>query len=129
MTFERRKYWGWRPALWVVISGAMLVSTGCASVNGFTWDYEPASLADRMEMRGCSISVPLTPDQVIEGARLMGNPSPETHDAWTGMKAAFREGDQLRYINCSEARRAVGADFFALIRNNVVAFKFAPMVY
>jgi len=90
MTSERRVGRGWRSTLRVLIGGAIVVSTGCASVNGFTWEYEPASFSDRMEMRDCSISVPLTPDQVVEGAKLMGNPSPETHDAWAEVRVASR---------------------------------------
>ncbi|MGO4549592.1 hypothetical protein AB4059_00590 [Lysobacter sp. 2RAF19] len=112
-----------------LLLGAILASTGCASVNGFSWTYEPSSFADRMGMHGCAISVPLTSDQVIEGAKLMGNPSPETHGAWINMKAEFREGDQLRFVNCSEVKGTTGTDFYALVRNNVVILKFAPMLY
>ncbi len=109
--------------------GVILALTSCASVYGFTWNYEPSSIADRMGMHGCAISVPLTSNQVIEGSKLMGNPSPETHGGWITMSAEFREGDQLRYVNCSGVEETTGTDFYALIRNDVVILKFAPMLY
>ena len=82
-----------------------------------------------MRMHGCAITVPLTSNQVIEGSRLMGNLSPETHGGWITMSAEFREGDQLRYVNCSGVKETTGTDFYPLIRNDVVTLKFAPILY
>jgi hypothetical protein len=80
-------------------------------------------------MHGCAISVPLTSNQVLEGSRLMGNPSPETHGGWMRIRDELREGDQLRYVNCSGIEDTTGTDFYALVRNNVIVLKFAPMLY
>ncbi len=80
-------------------------------------------------MHGCEISVPLTSNQVLEGSKLMGNPSPERHGGWINMRDGFREGDQLRYVNCSVIKDTTGTDFYALIRNNVIILKFSPMLY
>jgi hypothetical protein len=129
MTFERSQGGGRRSICCALLFGSILVLTSCASVNGFTWNYEPSSVADRMGMHGCAMSVPLTLSQVIEGSKLMGNPSPETHGEWINMRAEFREGDQLRYVNCSGVKDSTGTNFYALIRNDVVILKFAPMLY
>lgn len=116
-------------APWALLVGLLPVVTSCASVNGFAWNYEIPSFADRVGMHGCAISVPLTSNQVLEGSRLMGNLSPETHGGWVNMKEEFREGDQFRYVNCSVTKGAMGTDFFVLLRNDVIVSKFTPVIY
>ena len=129
IAFERRQGGSGYFTLRALLFGSILASTSCASLGGFNWNYEPSSFADKMGMSGCAISIPLTSNQVIEGSKLMGNPSPETHGGWINMMAEFREGDQLRYVNCSGVKGTIGTVFYALIRNNVVILKFAPMLY
>jgi hypothetical protein len=109
--------------------GSIFMLVSCVSANGFNWAYEKALFSDRIGLHGCAISVPLTPDQVIEGSKLVGNPSPETHGGWVNMKGEFAEGDQIRYVNCSGVKNTSGTDFYALIRDGVIIDKFSPMLY
>lgn len=100
---------------------------GCMS-SPSGWKYERQSFAEGMGLDGCSISVPLTPSEVIENSKRSGNPDPESNDEWIAMAAEFRAGDQLRWINCLGVKGKSNA-YYALIRDGSTILKFYPMIF
>ncbi|MGO4701178.1 hypothetical protein [Dyella sp. 2RAB6] len=101
---------------------------GCASTPP-TVEMEPSSIARKLGVPSCRVSVPLSQSEVIQDAKRMGNPRPESHPEWSGMIASIRLGDQLRLVDCLRASRSARVDdlyYYALIRDDriVSAFHF-----
>lgn len=85
--------------------------------------YEPASFAETFSLHGCLLSVPLSPDEVLEASKRSGNPNPEANEEWINMAANLRDGDEIRLVNCGS-----GGAYYALIRESRIMFKFYPMI-
>lgn len=99
---------------------------GCAPVPT-TLRMEPRSIAKRLGLPNCRISVPLSQSEVIEDAKRIGNPNPEEYPDWIKMTENMRSGDQLRLVNCLEASRSKNVGdpyYYALIRNGTIISKF-----
>lgn len=58
-----------------------LVVVGCASVSSGV-KVESTSVAKRLGVSGCTVSVPLSPSEVIAEAKKDGNPEPEKNSDW-----------------------------------------------
>lgn len=92
-----------------------------------TLRMEPRSIAKRLGLPNCRISVPLSQSEVIEDAKRIGNPNPEEYPDWIKMTENMRSGDQLRLVNCLEASRSKNVGdpyYYALIRNGTIISKF-----
>jgi hypothetical protein len=63
--------------------------------------------------------VPLTQEQVLQAARLQGDPRPENSTEWAQMVKAFQPGDELRKVICLRTvhGRAAGDAFFGLFHS------------
>lgn len=92
----------------------------------------PHSVANRLGFPACNVSVPLSKAEVIEDAKRIGNPNPEVYPEWIAIIKNIQPGDQLRLVDCLNARqsRKMGSVYFyALIRDNRVFLKFYPMIF
>ena len=106
------------------------VLAGCASTQSNV-KTEPASVASRLGFPGCRVSVPLSQPEVIEGAKRMGNPNPESYPEWIKMAASIRPGDQLRLLDCLRASRSRDTGdryYYALFRDGKVVREFRFIV-
>lgn len=88
---------------------------------------EPKSIAKQLGLPYCRVSVPLSQSEVIEDAKRMDIPDPETYVEWIEMKSNIQSGDQLRLVNClGTSRSKYGGDpyHYVLIRNGKIISKF-----
>jgi len=88
---------------------------------------EPRSIAARLGMPECRVSVPLSPSEVISTAKMDGSNEPEKNPDWIKLAANLQPSDELRMINClktTRQNRVTGSFFYALIRNDEILFRF-----
>lgn len=103
-----------------------LVVVGCASVSSGV-KVESTSVAKRLGVSGCTVSVPLSPSEVIAEAKKDGNPEPEKNSDWIKITSNLQPGDQLRLVNClktTSSNKVTGSFFYALVRNDAILLKF-----
>ena len=102
------------------------VVAGCAS-EPTTLRMEPKSIAKQLGFPYCRVSVPLTQSEVMEDAKRMDIPDPETYVEWIKMKSNIQPGDQVRLLNCfGTSRSKYGGDpyHYVLIRNGKIISEF-----
>jgi hypothetical protein len=88
---------------------------------------EPKSIAKQLGLPYCRVSVPLSQSEVMEDAKRMDIPDPETYVEWIKMKSSIQPGDQLRLVNCFTASRSkYGRDpyHYVLIRDGKIIAEF-----
>lgn len=106
----------------ITIFVAFLVG-GCATAPEPV-QMEPRSFAKRLGLPNCRASVPLSQHEIIEiGRKWEIYPNPEGDSEWHKMIAIQQPGDQLRLINC----KVEDTYFYALIRNDMIVFKYRPL--
>lgn len=96
---------------------------GCASSGP---KMESASVAKRLGVSGCKVSVPMSEKEVLVSARDWGDPHLETRNEWTELLAASRAGDELRLVDCIKPDKdgvAFGYYYYALFRNQTIVAK------
>ncbi|MGH8039893.1 MAG: hypothetical protein ACRES5_21135 [Pseudomonas sp.] len=101
----------------MVIAGAVaLLIMGCATTTGPV-RLEDRSFANKLGLKNCKVSIPLSPSEAIEvGRKWETYPTPEKDPDWIKMLSMQQPGDELRLISCSEGNPY----FYALIRNGAV---------
>ncbi|GLQ95626.1 hypothetical protein [Dyella mobilis] len=110
----------------VIVVAIALAVAGCAS-GPTDLRVEPRSIAQKLGLPDCKVSVPLSQAEVIDDAKRVGNPNPERNQDWIEITKNFQPGDELRAVNCLSAARSkdVGDPYYyALIRNDVIVLKF-----
>ena len=110
----------------LTVCANVLGIVGCASKSS-NLKMEPKSIAERLGMPKCKVSVPLSPSEVIDTAKRDGSHEPEKNPDWIKLAANLQPGDQLRMINClntTRQNRVTGSFFYALIRNDEILFRF-----
>jgi hypothetical protein len=94
--------------------------------------YEPSSFADRVGLPYCSVSIPLSPSEVIENSKRSGNPNPESNGEWIRMEENRQPGDKLREVNCSGTTKRYGKFrdpyYYGLFRGDAIILKFHPVI-
>ena len=112
----------------LIIAATLSLVVGCAHNVGPR--MEPAHVANEVGFPKCRVSVPLSQDEVLENARLSGVPAPETQIDWAKMKAAYRLGDQFRFVSCVSGKHvgAPGYSFFGIFRGNSVALQMFQVI-
>lgn len=102
-----------------------LAATGCTSAPT-TVKMESKSVARALGFPKCSVSVPLSQQEVIQGAKRKGNPNPESDPQWIKMSASMQPGDHWRLVDCLSARSMRIGDpyYYALFRGSKVAGEF-----
>lgn len=98
----------------------VLAIAGCAT-HASRLRMAPRSVSDKLGLAGCRVSVPLTEREVIQNAKLDGNPHPEDNYEWSRIVARKRPGDVLRQVSCD---RPPYSYYYALIRKGAVRLKF-----
>ena len=84
---------------------------------------ESASVAKRLGVPRCKVSVPMTQDEVLTSAKSWGDPHAETRGEWAEILATTQPGDQLRLVDCVKADRhgvAAGYYYYALFRGQAI---------
>ena len=66
----------------------------------------------------CTISVPLTLDEAVKSAELVGAPQIDQRIDWIEMIKVKEPGDELRNVWCNPRRGPGGVDLIGLFRNN-----------
>lgn len=101
-----------------------LAVVGCASTPQ-VFKMEPKSMAKRLGLPNCRVSVPLSRTEVIDAVKQWDNyPNPENNQEWVEITSNLKPGDQLRMASCK-----VGDPYFyALIRDDTIFFKFHPVI-
>ena len=102
-------------ALWIVLAGCMH--------SALELKMESGSVARRLGVPGCRVSIPLKPSQVLEQARRDGDTNPEARPEWIAMQRQFQSGDQFRLVHCmggGQSGIATRTYYFALFRSNSV---------
>jgi hypothetical protein len=104
-----------------LLIAATLSLAGCA--HSALPRMESARVASEVGFPKCRVSVPLTDQEVLATARLTGVSLPEIQADWAEMKAAYRAGDELRFVSCVSGKGigSPGYSFFGLFRGNKVA--------
>lgn len=103
-----------------------LAATGCASAPTAV-KMESKSVARELGFPKCSVSVPLSQQEVIQGAKRMGNPNPESDPQWIRVSASMQPGDHWRLVDCLSAQRSMRIGdpyYYALFRGSKVAGEF-----
>jgi hypothetical protein len=129
MQFNSDRVWyrfSFRYALLACISAVAVV--GCASDPAGV-QFESRSVASRLGLPSCDVSVALSPSEVIENSKRSGNPNPEENDEWIKMVASLKSGDQLRLVNCLGVKGIGDPYYYALFRNGEIISKFHPMIF
>lgn len=112
----------------IVVAASITVAlAGCASPTLMTVKTGSRSEAKQLGFPNCRVSVPLSQSEVIEDAKLIGNPHPEDDPEWIAITKNIQSGDHLRAVDClNEERSRVGGGtyFYTLIRNNKILLKF-----
>lgn len=88
---------------------------------------ESVAVAKRLGVPNCRVSVPLSQAEVIQHAKRDGNPNPGESHEWVKLVREMQPSDQLRLIDCLEARRSKSVSdpyFYALVRNDTIIAKF-----
>ncbi len=109
-----------------VLAALATGAVGCASKSSNV-KMEPRSIAARLGMPECRVSVPLSPSEVISTAKMDGSNEPEKNPDWIKLAANLQPSDELRMINClktTRQNRVTGSFFYALIRNDEILFRF-----
>jgi len=97
-----------------------LLAAGCMTMKG-PISMESPSFAKRFGLDGCRVSVPMSAGAAREiGRKWELYPDPEGDPEWMKMIAAQQVGDELRLVSCEQG----DPYFYALIRSNVVIFKY-----
>jgi hypothetical protein len=91
---------------------------------------ESKAAAHHLGFPKCRVSIPLAQDEVLTNAQLIGVSDPEAQDDWAGMKAAYRPGDQLRFVSCTSGqwRGAPGYSFFGLFRGDRIVLEMYQVI-
>ena len=79
-----------------------------------------APIAQRFGVPRCSVSVPLTQEQVILAAKRQGDPHSEERQEWMAILQAVKPSDQLRQVICltrGPQGYAAGDVFYGLFRD------------
>lgn len=66
----------------------------------------------------CAVSVPLTLDEAVKGAELVGAPQIDQRIDWIEMIKVMEPGDELRNVWCVPRRGLGGVDIIGLFRNS-----------
>ncbi len=128
MKSNNNQYWSGLSFRHALLTSLIIFVAGCVSApSGLK--FEPSSLADKMGLHGCAVSIPLSSDKVINDSKRSGNPRPEDDGEWIKIAAELRDGDQLRLINCAGVKGIGDVVYYALVRNNAVILKFHPMIF
>ncbi|WP_426687236.1 hypothetical protein [Rhodanobacter ginsengiterrae] len=108
----------------IVVITITLAVVGCASMPQ-VFKMEPRSIAKRLGLPNCRVSVPLSQSEVIDAVKRWDNyPNPEKNQEWIEITSNLVPGDQLRMVSCK-----VGDPYFyAMIRNDTILFKFHPVI-
>src|SRR4051812_39373444 len=80
-------------------AAAPLFSVACASSNP-DLKMEPHSVAKRLRVPNCQVSVPLTQSELLEEAHRGGDPITESRTEWAKIVSELKPGDQLRLVDC-----------------------------
>jgi hypothetical protein len=107
----------------VAVAGLVLVA-GCATSDA-TIKMEPHSVAKRLGVPHCQVSIPLSQTEVLEEARRWGDPIGEFRPEWAKIVAELKPGDQLRMIDCVRVDHNF---YFAHIRNDTILTKMYTMI-
>jgi hypothetical protein len=97
---------------------------GCVSTQSRI-KMEPMSVANRLGLPNCKVSIPMSESEVVDNAKRDGVPNPEKNQEWIEMTKSLQPRDQLRLVSCKYGNPY----FYALIRNEAVILKFRPLLF
>ncbi len=110
--------------------GAILALAATFGVAGCTHAYDgpknaPASVAERLGVPGCRVSVPMSQAEVLANAKRDGDPHTEGREEWLKIVATSHPGDELRKVACLKSGRygSAGDMYFGLFRNGAMIAK------
>jgi hypothetical protein len=86
---------------------------------------EPHSVAKRLGVSNCQVSVPLTQSELLEEAHRGGDPNTESRPEWVKIVSEIKPGDQLRLIDCAQSKHNF---YFAHIRDGSIVTKMYTMI-
>ena len=107
----------------VAAAGSFLLA-GCATSDG-PIKMESHSVAERLGVPHCQVSIPLSQTEVLEEARRGGDAITESRPEWTKILSELKPGDQLRMIDCMRVEHSF---YFAHIRNDAIVTKMYTMI-
>jgi len=105
-------------------TAATFAFSGCVE-STILPNSEPASVAKRLGVPGCQLSVPMSQSEVVLSAKRDGDPHPEARDDWARIVATYQHGDELRKVSCLTRGRygAAGDIYFGLFRGGAIIAK------
>lgn len=74
-------------------------------------------LAMRFGYPKCTVSVPLSQEEAVISAELVGAPSINQRKDWVELTNSMIPGDKLRYVWCNPYQGPGGVDLIGLFRN------------
>jgi len=100
----------------------LLMTFGCVT-DSFQYKWDKPQKARAIGRKDCDISLPLTDEEVFQGAKRNGIYDSADSKRWLEFKAQQRDGDEIRYVACESVGKdkvLVGIDEFVLLRGNTI---------
>ncbi len=109
----------------ILAMAATFFASGCVHTSDGP-RYEPASVAKRLGIPHCRVSVPITQSEVLLNARRDGDVQTEFRSEWAKIVATSQPGDELRKVVCIVHGHYgdAGDMYFGLFRNGALIDKF-----
>jgi hypothetical protein len=109
----------------VLAVAATFVASGCVHTNDGP-RYASASVAKRLGVPHCRVSLPISQSEVLLNAKRDGDAHPETREEWAKIVATSRPGDELRKVVCivHGYHGDAGDMYFGLFRDGALIDKF-----
>ena len=74
-------------------------------------------LVTRFGYPKCTVSVPLSKEESVESAELVGAPHIDEREDWAELTSNMIPGDELRHVWCNASRGPGGVDFLGVFRD------------
>jgi len=107
----------------LVAAAVPLLSIACSSLDSNV-KMESHSVAKRLGVSKCRVSVPLTRSEVLNAAHRLGDPITESRPEWAKIGTEFKPGDQLRMVDCVRSKHNF---YFAHIHDGSIVTKMYTM--
>jgi hypothetical protein len=107
----------------LLVSGLAALAS-CAGVVGCSHSHgvvrnEPSSVARRLGVPKCRVSVPMTGEEVLRSVRLDGVPDQQAREFYANIAKFIQPGDDIRLVLCakkSDSGRSVPDYYYAHFR-------------
>jgi hypothetical protein len=107
---------------YLLVAGLAATTTGGCSSSIANLRLDSRSVAKRLGVANCRVTVPLAQSEVIDYERRWGDADVEKRPEWVRMVSVLEAGDELRMVSCPHYY------FYAHIRSGVIVDKMYTMI-